>query len=116
MSWCNREIVEASRRAFHSLLPEEKNLFASAPENGEFVERALFWKELLTPVMTPKNCHKAMIKIIEWYIHIKEMHSAPADQEDANKVQNEIELETSVHAIQNDLKLETPVHIFRAVT
>ncbi|MDE7417186.1 MAG: hypothetical protein K2N44_12965 [Lachnospiraceae bacterium] len=116
LSWCSREIIDASQKAFNSLPPEEKHLLAFAPKDGEFIERALFWKELLSPVMTPKNCHKAMIKIIEWYIHIKKMHSTPADQEGTSKIQNDIEQKTPVHTLQNDLKLELPVHTFRAVT
>ena len=116
LSWCNSETVEASRKAFHSLQPEEKQLFTQSPKDGEFIERALFWKELLAPVMTPKNCHIAMIKIIEWYIHIKKMNSKPKDQEGTSGGQNDIEHKTPVHALRNDLKLELPVHTFRAVT
>ena len=116
LSWCSREIIDASQKAFRSLQPEEKHLLAFAPKDGEFIERALFWKELLMPVMTSKNCHIAMIKIIEWYIHIKKMNSAPADQEVTSGVQNDIENKTPVHALRNDLKIELPVHTFRAVT
>ena len=115
-SWCSNEIVEASRKAFHSLQPEEKRLFTQTPKEGGFIERALFWKELLASVMTSKNCHIAMIKIIDWYIHIKKMHNTSTDQEGTDKIQKDIEQKTPAHTLQNDLKLELSVHTFRAVT
>lgn len=73
LSWCGKDIVVKSQEVFNSLPDEEKKRLANSPKHGEFVERAIFWKTLLKPVMTEKQCHIAMNRIIEWYIHIKQM-------------------------------------------
>ncbi|GAA0243338.1 hypothetical protein GCM10008922_00630 [Faecalicatena contorta] len=71
LSHCAHEIVEAARDAFYQLPHEEQYRFRFAPETGEFIERAQYWKALLQPVLTPKQCTAAMMIIIRWYIHIK---------------------------------------------
>jgi len=76
LSGLDREIVNAARRAFYRLSPEERGTFLSSPEDGEFVDRALFWKRLLEPVMSPEQCHMAVGKILHWYIHIKKKRKA----------------------------------------
>lgn len=71
LSWLDRDIVDKARDAFDRLPYDEKLKLQSIPEKGEFIKRARLWKELLSPVMTRKQCHIAMIRIIGWYIHIK---------------------------------------------
>ncbi len=78
LSWLDKEIRYAARMVYNGLSPEERYKLSSPPENGEFVERALFWKEMLGPVMSKKECHIAMNRIIEWYIHIKQMEKERA--------------------------------------
>lgn len=73
LSWCGEDIVARSYKAFNSLPNEEKQRLIFSPKDGEFVERAKFWKNLLKSVMTEKQCHIAMNHIIHWYIHIKQM-------------------------------------------
>lgn len=73
LSWLDRDIVNKARDAFDGLPYDEKLKLQSIPEKGEFIKRAKLWKELLSPVMTESQCHLAMIKIIGWYIHIKNL-------------------------------------------
>ena len=69
----DREITHKAEEAFCSLSEEEKYKMQFSPKNGEFVERARFWRNTLSPFMTEKQCYIAMHCIIHWYIHIKQM-------------------------------------------
>ena len=60
-----------AQKAFSELPYDIKCLLSNSPKDGEFVERANFWKRLLQPVMTSKQYHVAMTEILNWYIHIK---------------------------------------------
>lgn len=73
LSWLDREIKDKAREAFNRLPEEQKHKLQFAPQDGEFVERVIFWKEMLKPVLTKKQCCIAVNCIIEWYIHIKQM-------------------------------------------
>jgi len=73
LSGMDNEIVCRAEAAFNKLSEEEKNRLYFSVKNGEFIERALFWKKLLSSAMTPEQCHTAMKKILHWYIHIKQM-------------------------------------------
>lgn len=73
LSWCDKEIVKAAREAFNALDCEEQHRLAFAPKDGEFIERANLWREILTPVMSPKQLRIAMLRILAWYIHIKDL-------------------------------------------
>lgn len=67
----NGEIFCIAQRVFNELPYEERHRLTFSPKNGEFTERVQFWRELLRPVMSEKQCHEAMQTIIRWYIHIK---------------------------------------------
>lgn len=71
LSHCEKEIVDIAQKAFNELPYEERHRLMFAPENGEFVERAIFWRTLLEPVMSKQQTGKAMQQIVHWYIHIK---------------------------------------------
>lgn len=71
LSRCDRGITKAANEVFNALPVEERNRLAKDIENGEFIERADYWRELLKPVLSPKQLRDAMIQIIHWYIHIK---------------------------------------------
>ncbi len=69
----DRIICDIAEEAFHGLLYEDKHRLTFSPKDGEFVERVYFWKTLFAPVMTPGQCRNAMLQILQWYIHIKQM-------------------------------------------
>lgn len=71
---CENEIFEIAARTFSELHYDEKEKLIPLPRDGEFIDRANLWKELLSPVMTEKQLRKAMIRIIHWYIHIKHLN------------------------------------------
>lgn len=71
---CENEIFEIAASVFGALPYETQHRLMFTPENGEFIKRANFWKELFSPVMTGRQCRKAMIRIIHWYIHIKHLN------------------------------------------
>lgn len=70
----DRKITDKAEEAFNRLPDEEKYKMQFSPQNGEFAERARFWRNTLSPFMTEKQCHIAMYQIIHWYIHIKQMN------------------------------------------
>lgn len=67
----NKEVFDEIQGAFKSLPSEEKRRLAFSPENGEFIERASIWRSLIASVLSPEQTRKAMISILQWYIHIK---------------------------------------------
>ena len=67
----NSEIFCIAQQVFNKHPYEERHRLAFSPQNGEFTERVRFWRELLRPVLSEKQCHEAMQTIIRWYIHIK---------------------------------------------
>lgn len=66
-------VCDIANNAFSKLPYDVKLKLSYTPQYGEFIKRAHFWKELLQPVMTPKQFHVAMIQILDWYIHVKKM-------------------------------------------
>lgn len=70
----DKKIVNSSQGAFNGLSEDVKNLMYFSPKDGEFVDRANFWRYLLEPVLTAEELRTAMICILRWYIHIKHMH------------------------------------------
>lgn len=71
LSHCDGEINKAANEVFNALPVEERSRLARDIENGEFIERANYWRELLNPVLSPRQLNVAMMQIIHWYIHIK---------------------------------------------
>lgn len=56
------------------MLPyETQKKFLYSPKNGEFLERAQLWKTTLKPVLPDKEYREAMIAILRWYRHIKQV-------------------------------------------
>lgn len=74
LSWLDKRIVDKSQRAFNELPENVKNLLYFSPKDGEFTDRANFWRYLLEPVLTADELRVAMIHILRWYIHIKHMN------------------------------------------
>ena len=70
----DKKIVDSSQEAFNRLSEDVKNLLYFSPKDGEFADRANFWRYLLEPVLTAEELRTAMICILRWYIHIKHMH------------------------------------------
>ncbi len=70
----NNEVFKEIRGAFNTLPAEEKRRLAFSPKDGEFTERAYFWKALISSALPPEQTRKAMISILHWYIHIKRIH------------------------------------------
>lgn len=69
----NKEVFDEIQCAFKALPVEDKKRLAFSPENGEFVERASIWRSLIASVLSPEQTRKAMISILQWYIHIKQV-------------------------------------------
>lgn len=76
LSYCSADIRKSAQGAFLALPYEKASQLENPPKDGEFIERAHFWRSILEPVMTPEQCRKSMIAIIHWYIHIKQMRKA----------------------------------------
>lgn len=74
LAWLDKRIVSRSQGAFNELPDDVKNLLYFSPKDGEFTDRANFWRYLLEPVLTAEELRTAMIRILRWYIHIKHMH------------------------------------------
>lgn len=74
LAYLDRKIVDSSQEAFNGLSEDVKNLLYFSPKDGEFTDRANFWRYLLEPVLTAEELRAAMICILRWYIHIKHMH------------------------------------------
>lgn len=73
LSKCDRHTLRAGERAYSALSHDARRPLLFSPENGEFIERATYWRELFRPAMTPQQLHKAMMCILDWYGHIKRM-------------------------------------------
>lgn len=69
----DRIICDIAEEAFRGLSCEDKHRLTLSIQDGEFVERVYFWKTLFAPVMTPVQCRNAVLQILQWYIHIKQM-------------------------------------------
>lgn len=74
LSHCSKDVVRAAELAFDQHPQEEKLWLSFSPKDDEFIERAVFWKELLEPFMDPWQLKQVMLQIIRWYIHIQRMH------------------------------------------
>lgn len=74
LAWLDKRIVSRSQGAFNELPDDVKNLLYFSPKDGEFTDRANFWRYLLEPVLTAEELRTAMIRILRWYIHIKHMN------------------------------------------
>ncbi len=70
---CDDAIYRIASKTYRELPYEKKYQLAFQVEDGEYINRACLWKEVLKSVMTPKQCRVAMIAILHWYIHIKQM-------------------------------------------
>ena len=71
LSHCAGEIEKAATETFHNLTAEEQHRLSMDIPDGEFVERANYWRDLLKPALSPKQLSVAMEQIVHWYIHIK---------------------------------------------
>lgn len=71
LSHCESEIVDYALEAFRALPPEERHRLSFSPEEGEFVKRANYWRDLLEPVLSPRQLSVAMQHILHWFVHIK---------------------------------------------
>lgn len=70
---CNKDVFDEIQDTFNILSVEEKRRLAFSPKNGEFIERASFWRALIASVLSPEQTRKAMLSILQWYIHIKQL-------------------------------------------
>lgn len=71
---CGREIDAAARKAFNGFPDEQKRRFLFSPCNGEFTERATYWKESLSLYLSEKLIHRAIGAILRQYIKIKNVN------------------------------------------
>ena len=61
------DLGKAVRNVFRGFDAETQHALAFVPDDGEWIERARFWKERLK-VLPPKDYHAAMRMILQWYI------------------------------------------------
>lgn len=71
LSQCEKAVIDAALEAFGQLPYEEKHRLCFAPRDGEYLQRAKYWKRLLEPELTPKQCRTATMHILHWFIHVK---------------------------------------------
>lgn len=67
------DMVDRIQKTFNKLPLCERHPFLCVPKDGEYMARANYWKRLCGQVLDPQQCNIAMIKILEWYIHLKKM-------------------------------------------
>ena len=66
------EVAEKVQAVFKTFDYDTKRWFSFTPENGEFVERAKFWQNVIYDVLPEgRHGHRAMKAILESYIRIK---------------------------------------------
>ncbi len=65
-----KDIKDIAIKEYNKLPETIKYGLSTAPKSGEFADRVILWKEILRPVLTDKQYHRAMKAIISWYIHI----------------------------------------------
>ena len=65
------EIAEKVQAVFKRFDYDTKMQLAFAPENGEFVERAKFWHDVICKVLPGQQGHRAMKAILANYIRMK---------------------------------------------
>lgn len=70
---CGQDIFFPARNAFRMLPYETQKKFLYSPKSGKLLERAQFWKTTLKPVLPDKEYREAMIAILRWYRHIKQV-------------------------------------------
>lgn len=63
----SNELGKAVRNVFRGFDAETRHALAFSPDDGEWIERAKFWKENLK-VLPQKDYHAAMQIILQWYI------------------------------------------------
>lgn len=68
-----KDIYKQVNEIFKQFSLEEQEMLVNSPKDGEFIERINFWKYKLQRVMDDRQCRKAMLSIIHWYIHIKKL-------------------------------------------
>lgn len=67
-------IYEAVKVAFDELPEEVKHFLSFSVKDGDFVERAEAYKELIgTTKLTERQQNRAVVALLSWYIHIKRM-------------------------------------------
>lgn len=73
LSNSDHEISKRVGAAFMELDCNTKRRLAFAPKNGEFIERARFWQNIIHEALPGKQGHKAMRAILTTYARIKRM-------------------------------------------
>lgn len=86
LSWLDRETVKIISAAYDELPVEDKMRLAISPEDGEFIERAYFWRDIMALVLNEKQLHIAFRKILCWYIHIKRKRKGWETSEEAHRI------------------------------
>lgn len=62
------------RDLFDTFDEQTQRRFTFAPKDGEFVDRVLFWKEQLRPVLPLELYHEAMLALIRDSIRVAKLH------------------------------------------
>lgn len=70
---CANNIHETAKNVYKTFTNEKKGQLAFSPKDGEFIDRVNFWKDVLKPVLPPKQYNIAVQSLLHWYIHIKNL-------------------------------------------
>lgn len=62
------ELNAAVRKVFYTFDREQQHALTFAPEDGGWVDRAVFWRETLKPALPPAQYYAAMERLLSWYI------------------------------------------------
>ena len=71
------EIANAAKDVFYKYADEQRHRMMFSPKEGELLERAHFWRELLIKsALTDRQYRIAMARLIRRYIQIKQRNFA----------------------------------------
>lgn len=75
---CGKEMFDKVSDFFETLPHDTRKSLCFSPENGEYIDRAIFWRQALKLVLSEKEYQIAVGKILHWYIHCKKLKAKGA--------------------------------------
>lgn len=68
-----KDIYVKANEFFKTLPYEVKKSLSFSFKYGNYIDRADFWRQALESVLTEREYHIAVRKILRWYIHCKQL-------------------------------------------
>ncbi len=75
---CGKNIYTKANGFFKTLPYETKRFLAFSPNDGEYIDRAKFWKQALKPILSEKEYRIAVRRLLHWFIHCKQLKTKGA--------------------------------------